>query len=585
MNFPGHTSARTGLRCSLRALWGCLLVVGCPLAAQPTFVASSESPEVVEGSRFEVSFALKDGEGTNFRAPAFPNFKVLSGPNLSSGMTIVNGNYFVHRTWSYMLEARSTGNFTLKPARITVNGRPMSSNSLPIRVVAARTGNSRLSSGADEELFIAGELSDEEARVGQQITYWVKLYTLISLEGYDLIELPDFQGFYAKDLSHFDTRVQYQNLRGRKYAVKILHAEAIFPQESGEQVIGTARVRVGVERSGPLGRLGPLPQILQTQPVRLRVKSLPEPPPERFSGGVGQFGWECSIDRDSLSTDDALTLRIRLRGNGDPKSTALPVLTLPAGLEAFEPKVVEEEDYENGQAIIHRKTLEYAILPREPGEYDLLPEFVVFDPDSNRYVTIQADTLLHFRVSVGKNYQATQPGLNPPALPIPPSETNGLWDQVLQLAAMPWIWGALAALVVVALLFSWLNRRRRAIAARPVALPPVADRNYREQFGQARKLMHGADPRIFYDVLLRALQNYLASRLGLPLAQLNVANVRYQLAERRVPEAHVQHLLGVWQACEQALFAGQVNSMNPETTLQNAEQLVQTLEHDLRSKS
>lgn len=582
MNIPATISVHIGLRCFLQAALGCMFLITQPVMAQPTFEASVEMPEVVQGSQFEVSFALKNGEGTNFRPPALGNFRVINGPNLSSGMTIVNGNYFVHRTWSYVLEAKNTGKFTIGPAKVSVNGRSMSSNPLTIRVVAARNGNSSIPEGAEEDLFIVSELSAEESWVGQQITYWVKLYTLLTLEGYDVIELPDFQGFYAKDLAHFDTRVQYQNLHGRKYAVKILHAEAIFPQESGEQIIGIARVRVGVERSGPLGMLGPLPQVLQTDPIRLRVKPLPEPAPANFSGGVGQYNWECSADRDSLTTDDALTLTIRLRGNGDPKRTALPVLTLPAGLEAFDPKVLEEEEYENGQAIIHRKTLEYAILPREPGAYDVHPEFVVFDPDSNRYITLQADTTLHFRVGKGKNYLANQLHGDSLALQVPSENgSSSTWEQVNYWLTKSWVWGALAGLTALILVLAWSNRRRKTRLSRPVPVDPIADKNYREQFGQARQLLNGADPRVFYDVLLRALQNYLAARLGLPLAQLSVANVRYRLVERRVPEPHIQHLLDVWQACEQALFAGQINSVNPETTLQSAEQLVQTLERDL----
>ncbi|MEO6039085.1 MAG: BatD family protein [Saprospiraceae bacterium] len=584
MNILVLLSAQPGLRRFLHATLGCFLLATLPAAAQPSFEASVESPEVVEGSRFEISFALKNGEGSNFRPPSFANFRVLSGPNLASGMTIVNGNYFVHRTWSYELEAKSPGKFSIGPAKISVNGRTFNSNPVTIRVVVARNGGSSLPTGAGEDLFITGELSGEEAWVGQQVTYWIKLYTLLSLEGYDVIALPDFQGFYSKDLAHFDTRVQYQNLHGRKYAVKILHAEAIFPQASGEQVIDQARVRVGVERSGPLGMLGPLPQILQTQPVRLRVKSLPEPAPPNFSGGVGQYGWECSIDRDSLSTDDALAFTVRLRGNGDPKGTTYPVLTLPAGLEAFEPKLVEEEEYENGQAIIHRKTLQYAVLPKEPGDYTLQPEFVVFDPDSNRYLILRADTILHFRVSIGKNYQANQ--LNSDTLPAPlPPANPGIWQQAYYWLSFPEVWAGFATLLGLILVFSWVKRRRQSAASRPVPIAPIADKNYREQFGQARQLLNSLDLRIFYDVLLRALQNYLANRLGLPLAQLNVANVRYALAERRIPEAHIQRLLEVWQACEQALFAGQIHSVNPETTLQSAEQLVQTLEHDFISKS
>lgn len=581
MNIRARISARSGLRRIVRTTLGCLLLAILPAAAQPTFEASVESPEVVAGSRFEVSFALKNGEGVNFRPPSFANFRVVSGPTLTSGMTIINGNYLVHRTWSYELEAKTTGKFTLKAARVSVNGRSLSSNPLTIRVVAARNGQGSIPVGAAEELFIVGELSTAEAWAGQQLTYWIKVYTLLTLEGYDLIELPDFQGFYAKEKVRFDTRVQYQTIKGKKYAVKILHAEAVFPQEAGEQTVGVARVRVNVERSGPLGRLGPLPKVLNTLPVRLRVKALPAPAPAQFGGVVGQYDWQFTTDRDSLSTDDALLLRVQLSGNGDPKRMVLPVFTLPTGLEAFEPKVLEEEEYENGQQIVHRKTLEYAILSQEPGDYDLRPEWAVFDPDSGRYVALQADTVLHFRVSIGKNYRANQTGIDTLTVAPPPDRfASGWWRQAADWLALPWVWGGLAGLVGLLLIFSWTRRQRASIAVKRAARAPI---NYLEQFDQARQLLHSADPRLFYDALLRGLQAYLSKRLALSPAQLSVANVHDRLTRRQVPANHIQSLFDLWQTCEQAIFAGQPGAGSPEINLRTAEQLVHTLERDLTS--
>jgi len=579
MNIRTVIFAGSRLCCAVRAVIGCFLLAALPLAAQPTFEASVETPEVVAGSRFEVSFALKNGEGTSFRPPAFPNFRMVGGPNPSSGMTIVNGNYFVHRTWSYELEAKKTGKFTIGPAKVLVNGRILNSNPLSVRVVPARGGSSggNLPAGTDADLFITSELSTNEAWVGQQLTYRVMLYTLLTLEGFDIIEMPDFQGFYAKEKIRFDTRVQFQNLRGRKYAVKILHEAALFPQETGTPTIGVVRVRVGVERSGPLSMLGPLPMVLQTQPIQLQVKPLPEPAPTNFSGGVGQYDWQWTADQDSCSTDDALTLTVRMRGDGDPKRSLPPLLTLPAGLEAFEPKVLEEEEYENGQAIVHRKTLEYTILPREPGEYTVRPELVVFDPDSNRYVTLQADTSLQFQVTRGKNYAANR--LANDTLPLPLSENtpSGWWENSRDWLANPWAWGALAGLIGLVLVFSWTRRRPKPGPA-PVS---VMVRDPREQLRQAREMVNNNDPRVFYDTLLRALQDYLISRLGLVPAQLNLANVRFRLAERQVPESHIQTLLGLWQTCEQALFAGQTQTTNPQATWQTAENLIQDLERDL----
>ena len=59
-------------------------------------------------------------------------------------------------------------------------------------------------------------------------------------------------------------------------------------------------------------------------------------------------------------------------------------------------------------------------------------------------------------------------------------------------------------------------------------------------------------------------------------------NVRRALSERNVSPATIQNLLSVWQTCEQALFAGQSQAAQMDTTWRQAESVVQDLEKTLR---
>ena len=131
-------------------------------------------------------------------------------------------------------------------------GKTLNTKTLTIQVIAPRTGKGATSvpPGNDDQIFITGELDRETAYPGQQVTWRIRLYTQLSVEGADLIELPDFNGFYSKEKRRFDTRVQYQTEGGKKYAVKTLHEEALFPQEPKELTIGAAKVRAAVESEG-----------------------------------------------------------------------------------------------------------------------------------------------------------------------------------------------------------------------------------------------------------------------------------------------------------------------------------------------
>ncbi len=564
-----------------------LFIFQNPLFSQ-TFEAKTDTREVALGSAFEVSFSLKDAPGERFKAPDFADFKIVGGPNEVRGMSIINGRSSSHQTWTYELEPRRTGTFTIGAANIVAEGKTLTTKPLSVKVVPAKAKPStNIRPGLSDNLFIVGELDRPSAYVGEQITWRIRLYTQISLEGADIIELPDFEGFYSKEKRRFDTRVTYQTVRGKKYAVKTLHEEALFPQQSGDLSIGTAKIRVGIEQPGSAfgGLFGVKPAVLQTQPLSLSVKALPAPLPEGFTGGVGQYDWQVETDRDSLSTDDALTLKISLRGNGDSKRFAPPKLALPAGLEVFEPKIVEEQEYENGEEVVHSKVLEYVILPKEPGEYALPVSLVFFDPDTNRFRTLKADSLPIIRVSAGKNYRPEQPGID--SLPLPPPAVSPEIDflqKAQEWLRSPLVWAILAFPVFLLGIYFLLKKRKSGTTAAATAtnLNRLASKTARERFANAARLLNGGNPRLFYDELFKTLQNYLATRLDLAPAQMSQENVRKMLTDRGVSSGTIQNLLAVWQTCEQALFAAQTQSAQMESTLRMAESVVQDLEKAYR---
>ena len=553
-------------------------------AASQSFEAGINAREVVLGSTFELSFTLNDAQGNKFTPPDLGNFKILTGPSEMRGMTIINGRSTIKQSWTYELEPRRTGTFSIGAAKVTVNGKQVESQPLSVRIVSPRARpNVNVPPGATDNLFITGELDRTEAYPGQQVTWRIVLYTQLSIEGADIIELPDFDGFYSKEKRRFDTRVTYRTIGGKKYAVKVLHEEALFPLETGEIAIGSAKVRIGVEQGGHFGGfLMPKPVLFQTQPAVLQVKPLPAPPPECFSGGVGQYDWSIQIDRDTLTTDDALTLTMSIRGNGDARRFAPPRLQLSDSLEVFEPKVKEEEEYENGEELVHTRVLEYVILPKEPGTYQLRPALIFFDPDSNRYRRLWGEMLPVIQVGKGAHY-----GLNAPVDTIAPlvqapTDLPDIWDDLLGWFRSPVLWAVVALPFLAWGLVALFRRKRTAghtsnAPARAPAAPVVKPTR------ALADLLQAGAPRAFYDALFKSLQHYLSARLMLSPAQMTQENVRRQLSERNIPSGTIQDLLSVWQTCEQALFAGQTQATQMPATLRSYEQALQVLEKSLRS--
>ena len=60
----------------------------------------------------QVNFIMK-GQASNFRPPQFKDFRVISGPNVSSSVQNVNGQVSQSLTYSYYLQPKKVGNFTI----------------------------------------------------------------------------------------------------------------------------------------------------------------------------------------------------------------------------------------------------------------------------------------------------------------------------------------------------------------------------------------------------------------------------------------------------------------------------------------
>jgi hypothetical protein len=334
---------------------------------------------------------------------------------------------------------------------------------------------------------------------------------------------------------------------------------------------------------GGLGMfLGAKPVLLQTQPVRLKVKPMPASAPASFTGAVGQYEWTVSADKNALTTDDALTITMQLQGNGDANRVAAPMLASSDSLEIFEPKVKGEESYENMEQLVHSKTLEYVVLPREPGTYSIQPVFAFFDPDSNRYLVKTAQKI-DFQVTVGKNYQPKPTKSDSLAVPAPliQSFPHKWYDS-------PLLWWAMSGLLVLVLLFLIFRKKRPKQAPAPEQqIQPIvfpAQKSFRDRFAAIPALLQAGQPRPFYDALLKSLQAYLSESIHLSASQMNVNAVQQRLNEYQVPTTLTSSILEIWEVCEQSIYAGQDQSAVMAGTWKRTELVLRELDNVLRRR-
>jgi len=118
-------------------LYTVLLFSASYLQAQsnPGFSVNVSSDSVLFGNYIEVTFNLENAKGGKFDAPSFKDFRIISGPNYSSSISVINGDMSQSASYSYQLEPKDIGNFYIEPASIRVEGEILETEPIEILVV------------------------------------------------------------------------------------------------------------------------------------------------------------------------------------------------------------------------------------------------------------------------------------------------------------------------------------------------------------------------------------------------------------------------------------------------------------------
>jgi len=384
-------------------IYSLIFLFSSKLICQTSFIAISESESIRPGNVFEVSFILKNGEGEDFISPDFSkDFFVLSGPNRGISTIIQNGQMQREMSFSYTLQPKRSGKLIIAPAKIKVKGKSLKSNTLVILV-----SNEGKQENNDQDFFVRAEIAQDNIYLGQQVRLDYKIYTRKEIQNYSILQESDYGGFYASDIQRMDNMVQTTNIKGKTYYTKILRSVALFPQQTGKQIISPLILQLGLfeedpQRPSSLFFNGDVKYVnLESNVLTITVKDLPKPIPANFNGAIGNFSVSAEIDKTTASTNETIYLSISILGDGDPKRIKSPDLNLPSSLQLYDTKSTEEERGENEGKKFNQKSFTYILQPQKEGEYSIQPTFTYFYPVTGTYETKALDPI-QLNISAGK---------------------------------------------------------------------------------------------------------------------------------------------------------------------------------------
>jgi BatD DUF11 like domain len=431
-----------------------------PVAAQVEFKAEVSSNTVSAGSVLELKLQLLGSSEGTLEPIKLGGFRQTGTVEEVMGAQIVGGKGRTHRSWTFRLKApERAGTYTLPTQEVRHKGQ--SYRSLPVKVVVepAATSADALQSipkGADPNLFVATTVNHSTAYTGQQLIVEVKIYTRLNVDGYDIISVPKVSSGFLQELKRFPRKAGTSRVQGREYASQTIYAAALYPNREGKLRIEPMHINVRTE--DPANPYGVALVKVSSQVLNINVKAAPEPRPDAFTGGVGnyQFNW-LAPENDTIRVGEAFTVQFSLEGNGNGRFATIPPFEIPEGLQLFEPRVIREDELDAGEYFLHSKTVEYTIQAQRAGTFTLQPQLHWFDPDSNQYRSWQPAVPCNLVVEGDTTVIATTPAKAPTSTPSEHTAPTASWwtsERIMGATAL-----GMALLMTLGLLV-WLLRKR-----------------------------------------------------------------------------------------------------------------------------
>ena len=559
-------------------------------AQDVSFTARAQSAVVV-GDKFQLQYTLNK-EGSDIRLPALQDFQILMGPSTSysNSTSIINGKVTreTSYTYTFILKALKEGQFTIPPATIKVDDEKVSSNAVSIKVVKGEAqaqqqnqeSQAAGSAPSDDDLFITVTPSKKNLYQGESLVLITKIYTKVQLESISDIKQPELSAFIAQSLQGQNGNSwTMENVNGRTYNVNTYEQKLLFPQKSGQlkieptEIEFLVRQRVARSRSRSIfddffeSNYRTVKKKVRSKAITLNVKPLPSGRPEGYIGGVGQLNMKASVNKNDVSVNDGVTLKVVVSGTGNHKFIEEPQIKFPADFDDFDAKISNSIS-NTAKGMTGSKTYEYLMIPRHAGEFTIPSiKFAYFDPKTGRYETSESGPLT-INVEKGEGTDDVTSGVIRSSVSKENVKFIGKDIRFIKtgkitlkpigtffIGSLAYYIALLVPLSLFILIFIINQKRIKDNANVTLMRTKKANKVAIKRLKKSAQFLKSNEKEAFYEEVLRALWGYLSDKLSLPLSELSKDNAGEILAKSNASEEVISEIMNILDTCEFARYA------------------------------
>ncbi len=353
---------------------------------------------------FTLTIEISGLNDRNVEQPILPNlpFKnigLYTGENET--VTIIQGKLTSSKklSFTYTLQPTKIGSFTIPPINVKIAGKSYKTNSLMINVVKGQSKTNtnnfqykKESTISKDDVFIKVFISKSQVYKNEPFIVKYILYSVFQPQNYSYVTEPNFSSFWKEDLQKEQDQKGYvTNYNGRKYLAIDLSTLSLTPTRSGRLSIPSFVFDVDINvPSSSLFSWGINKRIrLTTQEQIINALELPDNSNPSFTGAIGQFSVNSSINLQKLKAGESFTYSLIVNGKGNLKQFSNPIFPSLSKMKVLDPESEVILDNNNDE-LKGKRIFKYTCIPQEEGLYVIPPlNFTYFDPIKKQYISLQ----------------------------------------------------------------------------------------------------------------------------------------------------------------------------------------------------
>jgi len=588
--------------------------------AQEASVTAEVSPNPVGvDEQVSLTITVVGGGAERPQIPKINGLKLVGGPSVSNQFQWINGQSSSSQSFTYVLLPEAEGTVKVPPIAVRAGGKTCHTTEISLKVTKEGTGHGQAlrrrspfsvfdDMGLDEdsplrdrtprraEVLTIAEVDKRAAFVGEQVTLTYKILTQLPITQVEVKEIPSLNGFWVEEIDvPKNPTAANRVVNGKQYAEYVIKKQALFPTKEGALQIPSATFGLVVRTSsGGFFSLGTQESVFRkTEAMTLKVAPLPEAgKPAMFSGAVGNFKLESSIDKSTAETGDALNLKITLSGNGNLKTiTEFPLPELP-GFKIYSSKSNDQVAVRN-DVVQGNKSWEYVIIPQAPGK-ERIPDlkFFYFFPTAKQYREATAPGL-EVAVLKGKGggagevIQTTlQHGIVKRGSDINYIKLTAgpLRNRSRRLYQSAWVWvGLLVPLLFNAGMLLYTSHQARVRQDVTGFRSRRAGRVAEKRLAQAQSCLRSQQYGQFHSILESSIGGYLSDKFNLPQIEITTHQIKRFMDERNINSHLAEEVAALLEECNFVRYAPvQLDRSNLEALYQRAKSAIVRIESEVR---